>query len=46
MVYYCRSAMLRAYVELLRPANVVTAIADVLAGFAIAGLAIRTRCRG
>ena len=30
--------MRRAYVELLRPANVVTAIADVLAGFAIAGL--------
>ncbi len=30
--------MSRAYVELLRPANVVTAIADVLAGFAIAGL--------
>ena len=30
--------MHRAYVELLRPANVVTAIADVLAGFAIAGL--------
>jgi 4-hydroxybenzoate polyprenyltransferase len=30
--------MLRAYLELLRPANVVTAIADVLAGFAIAGL--------
>ena len=30
--------MRRAYVELLRPANVVTAVADVLAGFAIAGL--------
>jgi 4-hydroxybenzoate polyprenyltransferase len=30
--------MLRAYLELLRPANVVTALADVLAGFAIAGL--------
>ena len=30
--------MRRAYIELLRPANVVTAIADVLAGFAIAGL--------
>src|SRR5262245_48834347 len=30
--------MRRAYLELLRPANVVTALADVLAGFAIAGL--------
>lgn len=30
--------MSRPYLELLRPANVVTAIADVLAGFAIAGL--------
>jgi 4-hydroxybenzoate polyprenyltransferase len=29
---------LRGYVELLRPANVATALADVLAGFAIAGL--------
>ena len=28
----------RAYLELLRPANVVTALADVLAGFAIAEL--------
>lgn len=28
----------RAYVELLRPANVATALADVLAGFAVAGL--------
>jgi len=28
----------RAYLELLRPANVVTALADVLAGFAVAGL--------
>jgi hypothetical protein len=27
----------RAYLELLRPANVVTALADVLAGFAVAG---------
>jgi 4-hydroxybenzoate polyprenyltransferase len=27
----------RAYLELLRPANVVTAIADVLAGYAVAG---------
>jgi 4-hydroxybenzoate polyprenyltransferase len=31
--------MLRAYLQLLRPANVATALADVLAGFAIAGLA-------
>ena len=30
--------MPRAYLELLRPANVVTALGDVLAGFAIAGL--------
>src|SRR5262245_28086746 len=30
---------LRGYVELLRPANVITALTDVLAGFAIAGLA-------
>jgi 4-hydroxybenzoate polyprenyltransferase len=30
--------MLRAYLELLRPANVITALADVLAGFAVAGL--------
>jgi 4-hydroxybenzoate polyprenyltransferase len=29
---------LRAYLELLRPANVATALADVLAGFAVAGL--------
>lgn len=33
--------MLRAYLQLLRPANVITALADVLAGFAIAGLANR-----
>ncbi len=33
--------MLRAYLELLRPANVATALGDVLAGFAIAGLAPR-----
>lgn len=33
--------MTRAYLELLRPANVVTALADVLAGFAVAGLANR-----
>lgn len=31
--------MLRAYLELVRPANVTTAMADVLAGFAVAGLA-------
>jgi 4-hydroxybenzoate polyprenyltransferase len=30
--------MTRAYLELLRPANVATALADVLAGFAVAGL--------
>ena len=30
--------MLRAYLQLLRPANVVTALADVLAGFAVTGL--------
>ena len=29
---------MRAYLELLRPANVTTALADVLAGFAVAGL--------
>jgi 4-hydroxybenzoate polyprenyltransferase len=29
----------RGYVELIRPANVATALADVLAGYAIAGLA-------
>ena len=29
---------MRAYVELLRPPNVATALADVLAGYAIAGL--------
>jgi 4-hydroxybenzoate polyprenyltransferase len=28
---------LRGYLELLRPANVVTAVADVLAGYAVAG---------
>ncbi|MGB2714772.1 MAG: UbiA-like protein EboC [Vicinamibacterales bacterium] len=30
--------MIRAYADLLRPANVVTALADVLAGYALAGL--------
>ena len=30
--------MVRAYLELVRPANVVTSLADVLAGFAVAGL--------
>ena len=30
--------MLRAYLELLRPANVATALGDVLAGFAVGGL--------
>ncbi len=29
--------MLRGYLELLRPANVITAVADVLAGYAVAG---------
>ena len=39
MIYYqSQLTMPRAYLELLRPANVVTALADVLAGFAIAGL--------
>ena len=33
--------MLRAYLQLLRPANVATALADVLAGFAVAGLGNR-----
>jgi 4-hydroxybenzoate polyprenyltransferase len=33
--------MLRPYLELLRPANVATALADVLAGFSLAGLANR-----
>lgn len=32
---------MRAYLTLLRPANVATALADVLAGFAVAGLANR-----
>ncbi len=31
--------MIRGYLDLLRPANVVTALADVLAGYAVAGLA-------
>ena len=31
--------MVRGYLELLRPANVVTALADVLAGYAVAGRA-------
>jgi 4-hydroxybenzoate polyprenyltransferase len=35
------SSVPRAYLELLRPANVVTALADVLAGFALAGLGPR-----
>ena len=35
------STVLRAYLQLLRPANVATALADVLAGFAIAGLGNR-----
>jgi UbiA prenyltransferase family len=32
-------ARLQAYLQLIRPANVTTALADVLAGFAVAGLA-------
>jgi MFS family permease len=32
----------RAYAELLRPANVVTALADVLAGYALASMANRS----
>ncbi len=31
--------MLRAYLDLLRPANVATALGDILAGFGVAGLA-------
>ena len=30
---------MKAYLELVRPANVMTAVADVLAGYAVAGLA-------
>lgn len=41
MVYYCSRTMLRACLQLLRPANVATALADVLAGFALAGLGNR-----
>jgi 4-hydroxybenzoate polyprenyltransferase len=33
------NGVLRGYLELLRPANVVTAVADVLAGYAVAGRA-------
>src|SRR5947207_4922271 len=33
-----RSPSWRGYLELLRPPNVVTAVADVLAGYAVAGL--------
>ena len=29
---------IRPYLELMRPANVATALADVLAGYAVAGL--------
>ena len=32
------ASALRSYLELMRPANMVTALADVLAGFAVAGL--------
>ena len=30
---------IRPYLELIRPANVATALADVLAGYGVAGLA-------
>jgi UbiA prenyltransferase family len=33
------NARVKAYLELVRPANVATALADVLAGYAVAGLA-------
>src|SRR5688572_12894704 len=36
---WSRTRVLRGYLELLRPANVVTAVADVLAGYAVAGRA-------
>ena len=32
---------IRAYLELMRPANIVTAFADILAGFAVAGGVVR-----
>jgi 4-hydroxybenzoate polyprenyltransferase len=32
------TSLLRGYLELVRPANVATALADVLAGYAVAGL--------
>jgi 4-hydroxybenzoate polyprenyltransferase len=37
-VHRITPAMLRGYLELLRPANITTALADVLAGYAVAGL--------
>ena len=36
-----RGGITRAYLELLRPANVATALGDVLAGYAVAGLGNR-----
>ncbi len=38
MGFPTQNRAVRGYLELLRPANVATALADVLAGFAIAGL--------
>ena len=35
----CVGVNLRSYLELIRPPNVMTAVADVLAGYAVAGLA-------
>ena len=32
-----KGSRMRAYLELMRPANIVTALADVLAGFAASG---------
>ena len=36
-----RTASLRAYLQLMRPANIVTAMADILAGFAVAWQTLR-----
>ena len=38
MGFPTQNRAVRGYLELVRPANVATALADVLAGFAIAGL--------
>ena len=37
-VFAHRMSSLRGYIDLVRPANVTTALADVLAGYALAGL--------